>query len=344
MGIVTDQYAALGNEPTGPAVTMVAQADYHLYELDRVAAALDGLGIASRIVVPVIAWKPMYSRRPTVRRLRQLVVRSGRIPTKPTPIRDLIARSSAVLVMNDWGVPRELVELARQAGVPNAALVEGVQDYADVDTGLARHAYQRVDHVFTLGPDSAATLGRERCTPVGSERILSLWNEPAKPAAGHVLINSNFTYGVMQEVRRTWVDGAVGAAEGAGRQWVLSRHTAERGKSRHRVNRQAVDALLKTSSHLVSRFSTVAIDALAIGIELTYHNPHDEQEPTFQTNNQGFVVTKSVSELRDRLSVAPRDRSDVRAAAEPFLRRHVLLDPANPPASLIAAGLAGMVN
>jgi len=245
--------------------------------------------------------------------------------------------------MNDWGVPRELVELARQAGVPNAALVEGVQDYSDVDTGLARNAYRRVDHVFTLGSEGAATLGRERCTPVGSERILSLWNQPAMPAAGHVLINSNFTYGVMQEVRRTWVDGAVGAAEDAGRQWVLSRHTAERGRSRHRVNRQSVDELLTTSSHLVCRFSTVALDALALGIELIYHNPHHEQEQTFQAEAQGFVVTKNVSELRDRLSVAARDRSDVRAAAEPFLRRHVLLDPANPPASLIAAGLASMM-
>ena len=340
---MTGQYATLGNDPVGPAITMVAQADYHLAELDRVAAALDALGLATRIVVPVIAWKPMYSRRPTVRRLRQLVATSGRVLAKPISVRDLVARSSAVLVMNDWGVPRELIDLARQAGVPNAALVEGVQDYADIDTGLARHAYRRVDHVFTLGPDSAANLGRERCTPVGSERVLSLWSQPATPAAAHVLINSNFTYGVMPKVRRGWVDGAVGAAEDAGQPWVLSRHTAERGRSRHRVDRRPVDALLATSSYLVSRFSTVALDALALGVELIYHNPHHEQEPTFQTEVQGFVVTRSVSELQDRLAAAPRDRSDVRAAAEPFLRRHVLLDPANPPASLVAAGLAGMV-
>ena len=166
--------------------------------------------------------------------------------------------------------------------------------------------------------------------------------EPTCDAAAHVLINSNFTYGVMPEVRRGWVDGAVSAAEDEPAV-VLSRHTAERGRSRHRVDRRPVDALLATSSYLVSRFSTVALDALALGVELIYHNPHHEQEPTFQTEVRGFVVTKSVSELQERLAAAPRDRSDVRAAAEPFLRRHVLLDPANPPASLVAAGLAGMV-
>ena len=158
---------------------MVAQADYHLAE-QPMADALDALELATRSS-SVIAWKPMYSRRPTVRRLRQLVATSGRVLAKPISVPDLVARSSAVLVMNDWGVPRELIDLARQAGVPNAALVEGVQDYADIDTGLARHAYRRVDHVFTLGPDSAANLGHERCTPVGSERVLSLWNQPATP-------------------------------------------------------------------------------------------------------------------------------------------------------------------
>lgn len=340
---MTDRYAVLGDEPGEDAVTLVAQADYHLLEVDRIVAALAEHGRRARIVVPVVAWKPLHSMRPTVRRLRQLVAGSGRRLGEPIDLETLLARSTAVLVLNDWGVPRLLVETARAAGHPTVALVEGVQDYGDVDTGLDRQAYRRVDHVFTLGPAAAALLGESRCTSVGSERLMALFSAPVGDAGRTAVINSNFTYGVLREARRAWLDGAVAAADAAARPWVVSRHTAERGRSRHAVAAASVDELLVTAGFVVSRFSTVALDALARGVELRYHNPHDEREPTFQTQVEGFEVTRSVAELEQALRVEPRSRAEVREAAAPFLRRHVLLDSSSSPSQRVAAGIIDLL-
>ncbi len=337
---MTDRYAPLGEAPTGPAVTLVAQADFHLFELDRVAAELDARGIASRVVVPVIRWKPLHSIRPTVRRVRQLVANSGRTLGDPIAVDDLLTRSRAVLVMNDWGVPRLLVERARASGCPTFALVEGVQDYDDIDTGLQRRAYRRVEHVFTLGAAGAGILGPERCTVVGSERIQQLAASAPEPAGTSVVINSNFTYGVLAEERAGWVRGVVEASEAAGRPWLLSRHPAERGRSAHRIVRRPVDDLVAEAGTLVTRFSTVAFDALALGVELVYHNPHGERVPTFQTEVEGFSVTRSTDELRRQLEAAPRPRAEVRAASSTFLRRHVLLDDGSTPAARVADEMA----
>lgn len=336
---MTDRYAPLGPDVDGAAITLVAQAEYHLLELDRLAAALAAAGFAARLVVPVVRWKPLHSFRPTVRRLRQTVTASNRSLGTPLAATDLLARSQAVVVMNDWGVPRHLVELARAEQCRTYAMVEGVQDYDDVDTGLDRSAYRRVDHVFTMGAAGSETLGIDRCTAIGNERLVEAFRTPVGPAGDAVVINSNFTYGVLPEARQTWVDGAVTAADAAGRRWCLSRHTAERGRSRHRADPRPIDELLDTAGHLVTRFSTVALDALAAGVEVVYHNPHGEREPTFQTP-AGFAVTTSPTELEAVLRESPRPRDVVRADAAGFLGRQVLLDTGQRPAERAAAVIA----
>ena len=47
-------------------------------------------------------------------------------------------RSRAVVVLNDWGPVKELIEAANQAGVVTFAKVEGVQDFDDLESHWAR--------------------------------------------------------------------------------------------------------------------------------------------------------------------------------------------------------------
>ena len=165
---MTDRYAWLDPAPAARGVMLVAQAGYHLPELDRLRVALAARGIAAGIVVPVVPWKPLHRFRPTVRRLADTVAQSSRVPTEPVSIDELLHRTVAVVVMNDWGVPRTLVERARAASVPTFAWVEGVQDYDDVDTGLERRAY----HVSTSSPSERPPGSSAPTVPaIGSERI-----------------------------------------------------------------------------------------------------------------------------------------------------------------------------
>ena len=344
VGWMTDRYSWLGHSPTEKGVALIAQAPYHLSELRRLQAALQRREINAAIAVPIVPWKIFHRWRPTVRRVAETVFQSGQPLAGALAVDALLNRCSAVVVMNDWGVPRYLVERATARGIATFAWVEGVQDYEDLDTGLHRQAYQRVEHVFTLGEAAREHLGQDRATAIGSERLRDLWASPVGSIGNEVVINSNFTYGVQTAARKHWVNGAVAACQDNNLSWVLSRHIAERGRSHHSASTLDVAHLLMGANRLISRFSTVALDALVLGVELIYHNPHGEQEPTFGNPMGAFTVTRSVEELTTSLQTAPRPRADVRRSAEMFLRHHVLLDSPTPPAQMAADVMSQLLN
>ena len=317
------RYACLGDPGGAAAVTLVAQAEYHLLELERVAVALSAKDVPVRIVVPIIPWKPLYRFRPTVRRIRRMTESTSHQVGEP-------------LDPNDWGVPRELVAEAKRSNLQTFGLVEGVQDYSDDDTGRTRNAYGHVDHVFALGDAGAQKLGPDRCTVVGSERLRQLWHSEPGDVGADVLINSNFSYGVLSEHRRAWVRSAVTAADLAQQPWQLSRHTAERGRSSQPVASSPIGVLLPRCSWLVTRFSTVALDALALGVDVAYHNPHGETSPLFQTDGGDFSRTTSVDGLTAVLASRPRPRHAVKAANRDFLHYHAGIELAREPSDLIA--------
>lgn len=333
---MTDRYRWLGPTPQDRTVVLVPQAPYHLLELNQLAARLVERNIAAALAVPVVSWKPLHRFRPTVRRLAATVSASKLKLTSTISVADLADRSAAVVVMNDWGVPKHLVETARRREVPTFGWVEGVQDYDDVDTKLNRHAYRQVDHVFALGPASCDILGQGRCTTVGSERLSALWRLSDLPDGEGVLINSNFTYGVLNGTRSSWTEGVVKACDTAHQPWTLSRHQAERGRSPYKATDRPIDELLLEAERLVSRFSTVNLDALVLGLELIYHNPHGERVATFLNPQGAFEHTTSTDELTDVLRRPARPRHEIRAAAAAFVEHLVLLDDSSTPAERAA--------
>ena len=333
-------YRRLGRDRAEPgAVGLVVQAAYHLDEFLPLRNALGDLGIGADILVPIPPTKALNRFRPGVRRFRELLATTDLPLGEVFEETDLAERLSSVVVLNDWGVPGPLVASLRAAGRPTFAWVEGVQDFHDVDTGQERRAYRHVDHVFCLGSYGAAQLPEMERTVVGSERLRRLWaRPPVEPTRPRVVVNSNFTYGVQTEHRRGWVRSVTGACSDAQIAWVLSRHTAERGTSwPHRRSRLDIGDLLDDSSHLVGRFSTVCYEALVRGVELTYHNPHGEREPTFGDARGAFQHTDSRASLAHRLRVPARSRAQVRDGAEDFLRHHLRLDDGPSPAALAAA-------
>lgn len=334
------RYGHLGDAPMEPgAVALVVQAAYHLDEFLPLRDLLRERGVAAELLVPVPPKKPLGRFRPGVRRFHELLAAAPEPLGVIVDSDGLADRSGAVVVLNDWGVPAALVAAARAAARPTFAWVEGVQDFGDVDTASLRAPYTHVDHVFCLGDYGAEQLGHERVTVVGSERLRRLWQQPdgATPAR-HAAVNSNFTYGVQTDHRRRWLASVAGACRDAELAWTLSRHVAERGTVvPHRASRRPIGELLEESTHLIGRFSTVCYEALVRGVELVYHNPHAEKEPTFQQPGSGFAVSDSRETLAEHLRRPVRSRAAVRLAAKPFLEHHLRLADGPPPAELAAA-------
>jgi hypothetical protein len=339
-------FAALGSPPAGGSVVLVAQAAYHLDELVPLATELGTRGYAATVVCPLPRpsrlrrWRSSWWRH---RELLNAAAAYGRSVSPPMAAAAVLARATAVVVSNDWGVPRALVESANERGIPTFAHVEGVQDFHDVDTGQDRRPYRRVAHVLSLGDYDAEQLAGTDVTPVGSERLWRAWHGPPTTADGPAVANVNFTYGVLEGVRRRWVDDVLSAA--GSRPLVLSRHPADRGRrGRRRQSATPVDDLLRAAPRLVTRFSTLGYQALALGVDLVYHNPHGERVATFAEPEGAFTITTTRSELAATMAGPPPRPEEVRSGAAEFLHHHLVLDgprPAARAADAILDRLAG---
>lgn len=334
--------AWLGPAPDGPVVALVVQAAYHLDELVPLRDELRVRGVAAELLVVPPPRKPLHRFRPSVRRFSEMLAATGRRERDLVAEPDLLGRTRALVVLNDWGVPRPLVLEAKAAGRPTFGWIEGVQDFADADTPYQRAAYRTVDHVFSLGDYSREQLADRPGTVIGSERLRRIWAGPeAEPSGVQVTINSNFTYGVLSDARTAWLRSVRQSCRAAGVSPVLSRHSAERGVVvRPRPSLRPISELLHRSTHLVTRLSTVAYEALARGVEVAYHNPHGEQVETFRDPAGAFATTTDTDELTAWLRRPVRTPAEIRADARAFLGHHVRLDDGPPPAALAADVIA----
>jgi hypothetical protein len=326
-------------------VLLVAQAAYHLAELVPLRDALAILGVPAEIVAPVPPRKPLNGIRPGPRRHRELLRSAAEGASGSLPTGQVLERASALVVMNDWGPTRTLVDESRSSGRPTFGVVEGVQDFDDVDTGRTREPYRHVDHVLCLGSYDRRRLAECDVTVVGSTRLRSLWEAaPASPPPdGHVTVNSNFTYGVFTDIRRRWLRDAMGSCRTTGIAHSLSRHVAERGTALpYRASKYSVSSLLARSSHLITRFSTLGYEALTRGVEVLYHNPHAEKVETFVAIDGAVTMTVDRAGLVVALSRSRRSPGEVRDAACDFLHDRLRLD-GEQPATVAARAIASAV-
>jgi hypothetical protein len=338
-------YRLLSDRGIGGGAVLVAQAAYHLDDLVPTREALSRRGVDATIVCPaprpsmLRRWRSSWWRH---HELTAAAASVGLTGTTPVPVDELLVGATALVVRNDWGVTRGLVKAAAGIGVPTIGWVEGVQDYADADTGRSRRPYREVDHVLTLGEYDRGQLAGTDATIVGSERLWQAWHGPITAADGPIVANVNFSYGVLTSARTPWVNDVLAVARACDRPVVLSRHPADRGhRGRHAEDAAPISQLLAHAPRLISRFSTLCYEALARGVELTYHNPHGEQVPTFAEPAGAFQITHSRAELLDVVAGSSASPVDVRRRAEPFLRHHLVLDgPA--PAERAAAAIAAL--
>lgn len=247
----------------------------------------------------------------------------------------------AFVAMNDWGEPsRAIYHLARVRGVPSFAKVEGVQDFTDVDTGRIRLPYMAADHVLVQGANDIAALDRKHLHTVGNANMETAWNEgPATGERnGEVVINSNFTYGVLTDKRDAFLSDAVEAIVAVGLEPVISQHPADRALPgefvQYRTDR-SMSEMLPACEAVVTRFSTVPFEAIAYGTPFVYFNPHREQVPTFTAPDPAFDHVHSVEDLRDALTFAVTNRASYRSIAEPYFRAQI--DMTNTPSAKRAA-------
>ena len=309
-----------GSVGSSKPILLVPAADYHLDELVPLSHELNQRGLETVFAVGESPWN---------RTKRGMIdypeVDMFRLPD-PEVVEEYVR---LVVTLKDTGSMTDWVTEVRERGVPVIGKVEGAQDFWDSDTPDERRPYRNFDLVLCQGQFDADALADVETAIVGSTRLERLWSSPPvePPEQPLALINLNFVYGVRTHDRRLWLETAIAGCKQAGIDYLISAHPAEKTRTEDaRITRVSAMKLLPHSSALISRFSTVPLEAMAMGVPVVYHNPHSESVATFHDPTVAFDTSDSADSLAAALSSLTDSRRLTRQTAARWFNSRVSVE------------------
>lgn len=257
-----------------------------------------------------------------------------------------------LVAFNDWDpIVKSIFYSAHSAGVGTASIVEGIQDYHDVDTKRIRHPYLSSELVILPGEFDRKYFNNKRQNIVvgGVPRILDLINKgdvKKDTVIGEkkiALINTNFSYGVLVDKRDSWLRKSVESALHCGYKVLISRHPADLGKTYQKfVSDKNFYELLEISDVVIQRFASGILEAVARNKKTIYFNPHNEKIDKFKDPLGAYWIANSDTELSNILKKLDSLAFNKENASK-FLSIHCNTNCINI-SGLIASQLASSVN
>ncbi|MCX8061888.1 MAG: methyltransferase domain-containing protein [Anaerolineales bacterium] len=241
----------------------------------------------------------------------------------PISYREGILRAvspSAVVLANDWG-PEEyqIVQEARLLGIPSVGIQEGSVFFPKNTVKVLYNS----DFVCVCGLKTSRFLERSNVLLTGSPKYdpLEPSSLPDKPV---VIINCNFAYGIFEDIRMKWLESVISVCEKLGLDFFISQHPRDYSNlpSDLPVIKSAevnyIDQL-KKASVLVSRFSTMLYEAMLLGREAIYYDPHGENPDIFDDIEDGLYRAQNPSDLEVVLCQALQSVGMDRPSRQKFL-------------------------
>lgn len=234
-----------------------------------------------------------------------------------------------VIVMNDWDTKCTMptVIQANNLGVKTVGIVEGIQDFWDKDTGRFRHPYQNVKHLMMTGVHDRKYFSDTHHVSkkvIGFPRLIPLLqNQRVEPKQKNILINCNFTYGVLDKAKDKWLKEAVQAINNLKLSYSITQHPQDtyEYKGYKKTDLNMYDALSE-SSLLISRFSSAIIEAISMGVPAVYYNPNIEAVDKFTEPMGAFSIAKDTKSLIEAIKYELQNSSNVRQRSKRYLEHH----------------------
>ena len=256
--------------------------------------------------------------------------RVDRIQVEAPPYgRDWLATARLLVTFNDWSPYfRDALDYRAMLHLPTVGFVEGISDFLRVDMVPFRALpYRRTEHVFLCGEADRRFFGDRQVQVIGMPVVERLWQkQPLFPSAPLAVINVNFSYGVLEWDRDTFLDCAMTGCAQAGIDVLITRHPQDRAKLEgYPVSSRNQYQLIDDCSVFISRFATGIIEALASGKPAIYLNPHGERVEKFKDPMGAYLVATTAPELAAAIRATLADIAagvDFRQRAGAFLRHH----------------------
>ncbi|HEU4340181.1 MAG TPA: hypothetical protein VFU31_01275, partial [Candidatus Binatia bacterium] len=153
----------------------------------------------------------------------------------------------------------------------------------------------------------------QRLVVTGVQRLegLSRWKVEREQQTARdrrmVVLNVNFSYGVLVDKREQWISDVHWACREAGYELVISQHPQDDGDlSSYEVSKKPLYDLLVEADFFVSRFSGAILEALVIGCPVIYYNGHGERIDKFYDGLGAYDSAKTREELFGLLRAGPQ--------------------------------------
>ena len=191
-----------------------------------------------------------------------------------------VVDSDCYICLNDWE-PRvkEIMRAGNSQGKKTVGIIEGINDFDDLDTGRKRGAYKTVKNLLLTGQDDLQYFPEQNVYVCGIPRLNSLLEERRKsPERPMVAINLNFTYNVLEDKREEWLKSILEVCKDLGVEVKITQHPADRGRFDEKLlSPDDMYTTIRKSNVLISRFSSAILESLAMDCPVIYHNPHEKK-------------------------------------------------------------------
>jgi hypothetical protein len=248
-------------------------------------------------------------------------------------------RPHLLVVLNDWTKEAQrIMAHGHWLGVPVICIQESVIDFGD-----SFHRMEHADYAFIQGSSTYSDLPRELLFITGNPRYEGKESGRFTRPDGPVLINCNFTYDIHENERYSWLDQVTRQLDSLGMKYQITQHPRDRSDlSRYRNSLKtrtgSVHEMIRESSLLITRFSSLIHESLIMGIPVIYYNPHREtMHYDFESNDSFLQLALSENELRKIL--LDSQRKETKADLNAYLTRHCLPH-SSAPSDIIAYLLA----
>lgn len=207
---------------------------------------------------------------------------------------------STLILGNDWGIKERILNAEYiKVGINTTCIQESILDLNEIDNRLGYcnvPVFQGVNSLKKLNllSKASAVIGNPRFEDL---RFCSF------PLQKQIFINVNFTYGIHEEARSKWLNDILTCANDLNLEYIISQHPRDKGVLEGlnvlKSNAGIVHQTIKESSLVISRFSALLLEAVALGRPAIYYNPHGEKMTyDFAFDNKSLFYIDNEKDLK----------------------------------------------
>ena len=242
----------------------------------------------------------------------------------------------------DWeqSFARPFLDQERKNGALTMGIVDGIEDFEDSDYHYDRNAYNTVEYVLLMGSDDKKHLQHKanKTSVIGLPKLYDMYRESVNfPRQDKIVINVNFTYGTFEESRDSWVSDIISVCEELALPYTIAHHHADNGEFEQAlISPENIYDTIRKNTLIISRFSTVILEALILGKPVVYYNPHKEQVKLYKDPKGAYEISDDRASLKNAITNALNNKENIRQQSFNFLDAKCNISSQVPPAKLAA--------